>query len=63
MGAGIQDLATRALMADESEALAFDKLRSIRRLVLLTLAFEAWLALLYQPYSRAPLVNKGSGPS
>lgn len=47
---------TRALMADEPESLAHDRLRAMRRLVLVTLACEAWLALLYQPYSHASIL-------
>jgi hypothetical protein len=38
---------------DDPEVAA-EKLRSIRRLVLLTVALEAWLALRYVPYSSSP---------
>ena len=38
---------------DEPE-IAHAKARSVRRLILLTLAAESWLALRYQPYSASP---------
>lgn len=47
---------SRAFMAHEPTPLAIDRLRAIRRLVLITLAFESWLLLRYFPYSERPLV-------
>ena len=38
----------------EPEDVARSKLRSLRRLLLLTMACEAWFVLSYVPYSRAP---------
>lgn len=43
-----------AWTGSEDDSVAFRKLRSMRRLVLMTLAFEGWAALRYVPYSSSP---------